>query len=249
MAVEWTLAKIRSEVRRLTGRRSTNSLSNADLTDRINQYYTLLLPYEIDVHEFSAIVRFDTMNGLGEYAKGGDSVSTGVYTFGASIPTFGEEVATYTTLTTSDILRIEPGVVCLGGDEVRTSLDLYLEATSFFSDYPGELVDDPLDHNRPTAILLHANTLYLRPVPDAVYTIQFAAKIQRPPELVNDNDILWDHSWGWSVCHGAAIQILQASGEFEEAAALGSMYETLKNAVARKQALRWPATHRAAPRF
>lgn len=249
MAVEWTLAKIRAETRRLTGRRSTNSISDSDLNERINHFYTLLLPYEIDLHELSAMVSFSTQAGVGEYVKTVDGGGNVLLYFTQSVLTFGNEQLAFSNTSTSDILRIEPGVVVSDSAGDASDAELYFDPAGFFSDFPDQENNESSERNRPAGLLLHSNTLYLRPVPDAVYTIKFPAKIQRPPELTADTDVLWDHAWGWLVCHGAAIQLLHAAGEFEEAGALSSMYETLKSAMSRKQVLRFPATHRAAPRF
>jgi hypothetical protein len=247
--VEWTLAKIRSEIRRLTGRRSTNSISDADLTERINHFYTLLLPYEIDLAELSVMAQFNTEAGTGEYVKSADNSGNVTLYFTQAVLSFGSETLAFTNLTTGDILRIDPGVAAYDSSGTKTDLDLYLEPGTFFNDYPDESNNEASERSRPSALLLYSNTIYLRPVPDAVYTVKFPAKIQKPPELTADTDVLWDHAWGWLVCHGAAIQVLHAAGEFEEAAALSTMYETLKSAMSRKQVLRFPATHRAAPRF
>lgn len=45
--MDWTLSDIKLKIRRLTGRPDTGELSEADLTNAVNQYYRNVLPLEI----------------------------------------------------------------------------------------------------------------------------------------------------------------------------------------------------------
>lgn len=217
--MQWTLEKIRAEVRKLTGRRSANSLSDADLDEKVNHFLTLILPYELDLHEFDGFESFVTVAGT----------------------------ETYTLA--SDVLRIEPGVKAVEADGTEHDVDLYLDPVTFKADYPDATNDEAAEREVTTGLLLLNQTIYLRPVPDAVYTIRYSAKLHAPAELTLTTSTPTDNAWGWFICHGAAIQIHKGAGEHDEAEALSAMYETLKSAIARKQLLRYPDTHRAAPRF
>jgi hypothetical protein len=217
--MDWTLEKIRAEVRKLTGRRSENSLSNSDLDYRINNFYTLILPYEIDVHEFNGFESFTTSAGTETYSK------------------------------PADVLRVEPHVTITNSDGEEYEVELYLDPVSFKTDYPDAGNDETTERERPTAMLLHADTFYLRPVPDDTYTVKYPAKLQSPTEFSSISDMPEDNAWGLLISLGAAIHIHKAAGEHDEADQYADTYETLKAAISRKQLLRYPATHRAAPRF
>lgn len=43
----WTLSDIRQKVRKVTGRFTANEMTNTELDDRINRYYTLIFPAEV----------------------------------------------------------------------------------------------------------------------------------------------------------------------------------------------------------
>lgn len=217
--MDWTLERIRAEVRKLTGRRSTNSLSNTDLDARINNFYQLILPYEIDVHDFDGFEYFNTVAGTETYSK------------------------------PADVLRIEPNITATDTDGGEYPVELYLDPVTFKTEYPDEANDDATERNRPTGLLLLADTFYLRPVPDAVYTIRYPAKAQAPTALTLAADTPSDSAWGLFIAVGASIHIHQAAGDHDEAEKLSGLYEVLKSSISRKQILRYPATQRATPRF
>lgn len=56
----WTLADIRSKVRKVTGRFSENEMTTTELDQRINQYYTLEFPSEVKLEEKHVYYQFLT---------------------------------------------------------------------------------------------------------------------------------------------------------------------------------------------
>lgn len=56
----WTLADIRQKVRQVTGRFSSNEMTNAQLDDYINKYYTLTFPAEVKLEQKHVYYSFTT---------------------------------------------------------------------------------------------------------------------------------------------------------------------------------------------
>ena len=56
----WTLADIRQKVRQVTGRFSSNELTNTQLDDYINKYYTLTFPAEVKLEQKHVYFEFTT---------------------------------------------------------------------------------------------------------------------------------------------------------------------------------------------
>lgn len=59
----WDLEKLRREVRALTGRQTDNQLSDASLDDYLNEYYTLVLPNDLEVEELQTFWTKNTAAG------------------------------------------------------------------------------------------------------------------------------------------------------------------------------------------
>lgn len=60
MTATWTLSNIQSAIRRVTGRFTTNDISNNELRTRINQYYTLIFPAEVKLEQKHVFYEFTT---------------------------------------------------------------------------------------------------------------------------------------------------------------------------------------------
>lgn len=60
MAAQWTLSNIQQAIRKVTGRFTPSELSNAELTTRINQYYTLIFPAEVKLEKKHVYYQFTT---------------------------------------------------------------------------------------------------------------------------------------------------------------------------------------------
>jgi hypothetical protein len=63
----WTLADIRNKVRQVTGRYSPNELSNTQLDDYINKYYTLTFPAEVKLEQKHTYYEFQTIANQAYY--------------------------------------------------------------------------------------------------------------------------------------------------------------------------------------
>lgn len=63
----WKLSDIKSTVRRLTGRLSTNQLRDLELMKYINRFYQSEMPALLHLEDNKGIWRFDTMGGVSAY--------------------------------------------------------------------------------------------------------------------------------------------------------------------------------------
>jgi len=214
--MNWTLADIKSKVRKLTGRPNTSQLSDADLLDYINQIYVNDLPLEVQTKEVMAWFELSVTEALGGNYSMSDS-----------------------------IFNILPGnTTAIDSDDAVSSMSLSTDYGQFFEDYP----DDYDTTGTPLEMLLFNRTLYIRPLPDASYTIKFPY-IKAISEFENDSDAPLDKIWGPVIAYGAAIDILFDSGEDERAMSLRGKYKYYLASIARKQLLQDPVGKRAAPRF
>lgn len=66
--MSWTLADIKTKVRNLTGRPSTDQLSDVDLTNYINNYYVYTMPFELKEQITNHFLNFTTTPGIDVYA-------------------------------------------------------------------------------------------------------------------------------------------------------------------------------------
>lgn len=96
---QFRLSKIRSLVRVLTGRRSTNQISDDEVDIRINQFYTLKLPFIVDSRLFRGSWEFSTLKYASEYYLEKEVLSIGNVAFvnGTSIRIFKDDVLFYQT--------------------------------------------------------------------------------------------------------------------------------------------------------
>jgi hypothetical protein len=60
----WNLAAIRQEVRDLTGRKTANQMAEATVDRYINEYYTLVMPNDLDLEELQEFWTKDTVAGV-----------------------------------------------------------------------------------------------------------------------------------------------------------------------------------------
>jgi hypothetical protein len=60
----WNLAAIRQAVRDLSGRKTATQLSDAALDNYINEYYTLILPADLDLEELKGFWSKNTATGV-----------------------------------------------------------------------------------------------------------------------------------------------------------------------------------------
>lgn len=64
----WTLADIQQKVRNVTGRPSTDQLSDVDLTNYINDYYVFTMPFELKEQIENQFLTFNTFAGIDVYS-------------------------------------------------------------------------------------------------------------------------------------------------------------------------------------
>lgn len=217
--MNWTLANIRSKMRKLTGRIDSNIVTDSALDTEINAYYQYQFPDEIDVHEYFGFTTFETVAGTETY----------------SVP--------------DAVAALELPLTIADSDSNVYPLDLYTDAALFKTDYPDDMHDESDERDQPTAMLLFGRSMYLRPVPDAVYTVKYARKSTQPTAMSADGDTPADEKWGPLLAYGPAIEYLQAHGQNDEADELKDLYNYYRNSIARRQLRQLPTGMRALPRF
>lgn len=115
--MSWTVTQITSLFRDLTGRKSSNQISDADILTRLNHYFQYIFPGEAGVSEFKGWYTFNTADGTGSQAlpetvteiTGPAYVDDDPVTFWTDVKRFYEEYPhDYTTETKpTDILLID----------------------------------------------------------------------------------------------------------------------------------------------
>lgn len=73
--MDWTLSKIRTKVRKLTGRPSTQQMSDAVLDEYINQFYQNEMPTLTGLEDFVYWWEMTTTDGQGEYGLDADMIA------------------------------------------------------------------------------------------------------------------------------------------------------------------------------
>lgn len=213
--MNWTLAQLRAKVRELTGQCSTSQLSDADLTDKINDFYCNVFPDEIELPELKGFYSFSTVQGDGEYA----------------LP--------------STVLRIKkPITIDDGNGDAVARLGFWNDENAFFTEYPD---DASASQNAPLDLLQYGSKLYLRPIPDGVYTVK-AAAVQRPAALVEGTDTVINPKWGPAIAYGTAIQMFIDQKDSDGADELTGIYQVHLNSIGRKH-LQQLSALRSVPSF
>jgi len=145
----------------------------------------------------------------------------------------------------SSVLRLEKPITVDDGDgDAVVKLGFWTDANAFFTLYPE---DDSADKNEPIALLLYGSTLYLRPIPDGLYTVK-AAAVQRPAALVEDTDAVINPKWGPAVAYGTAIQMFLDQKDSDGAGELSGIYQLHLNSIARSH-LQQLSAFRSVPSF
>jgi len=144
-----------------------------------------------------------------------------------------------------DIQYVLPGnTTCVDSDDASFPVDLTTDYATFFDLYP----EDYTTTGRPLDMLLYDQKIYLRPLPDASYTVKFPYVKKITTELANSSDKPLDPTWGPYIAYGAAIEIFIDGGEAVPTT-VAAMYQHHEKLIARKQILQTPVGTRAAPRF
>jgi len=145
----------------------------------------------------------------------------------------------------STILRIEKPITVDDGDgDAVAKLGFWKDANAFFTEYPE---DDSADENEPIDLLLYGSTMYLRPIPDDIYTVKIAA-VQRPDALSEDTDTVDNPKWGPAIAYGTAIQMFLDTKDSDGAGELTSIYQFHLNSINRKN-LQQLSNLRSVPSF
>jgi len=217
--MQWTLANIEARIRSLTGKPAVNELPAIDLLNFINNYYQNVFPIEFEVKEFEGFTEYETVAGTGM----------------VSVP--------------ATVLSVCSPITAKDSDDVIYPMDFYTDKGRFFDLFPDDAHDEATERQRPSALLLYGRMIYLRPVPDAIYTIKYFSKAQLPTALANPTDAPADRLWGPVIIYGTSIEILQEGGEDEEADSLKDLYDYYKGLIKVKQIKQIPLGSRALPRF
>jgi hypothetical protein len=217
--MNWTVSDIKAKVRRLTGRPSTAQLSDELLLNLINDFYVHKFPHYVEAKELETFVAMTT-------------AATDSGTYGLSAP----------------VLTVQNPVTITDSDSVVSNVAMYLDPALFFAVYPDDGHDEDDERNTPEAVLFWDRSLYLRPRPDAVYTLKFTA-LYRRTAFVNDTDYPTDYAWGPLIAYGAALEVLRESGETEEVQRLTEGFERELMIMRAKQTRQIPANARSVPVF
>lgn len=109
MALTWIGSQIVTKVREITGKLTTEDISDSDLLDRVNEYYRNIFPLEVYVAEFEDWFTQTTADEDG-----------GEYTIG------------------QDYLRLMTPMTTLDSDDVLADVKFYQDKDEFFHLFPEE---------------------------------------------------------------------------------------------------------------
>jgi hypothetical protein len=194
----WDFDSIKEEVRGLTMKRSPNQISEIELGNKINQYFFYKFPQEVNPPELHDMYDFVTIDGTQAYTVDQDEV-----------------VAFNGTVYVSET------------DTVGDPSTLWLDPDLYYLSYPTEGLTTAMEAE-PTDFLYYGGQLILTPVPDAVYYVKMPCII-RPTTFSDPTDVPTANGrsyeeWGSAIAHGAAIDILERSGEDDRLAQVRGWY-------------------------
>lgn len=194
MAITGTLSEIRAKVRVLTGRPSTAQISDSDVNDAINDFYVNQFPVSIRPQELKGFYELSTVDGTGEY----------------DLPASIVEL----------LIKDDEVIYVLDSDgDVAGEISVYQSRDLFFADYPDEATPT---EGVPSDMLIYGDVIYLRQVPDDVYTVKIPALL-KPSALSEDSSVVTKQYWWLYIAYGTAIQILMDSKDNDGARALEPM--------------------------
>lgn len=109
--VRWTLADIRSKVRKLTGRPSTNQVTDNTLDEYINRYYTQDLPSQLGPRDADSWWRLSTLVNVQRYSNedGNFNLYGPLYINGDEAELFTDPVSFYQKYPKSFVTRESAG--------------------------------------------------------------------------------------------------------------------------------------------
>jgi len=206
----WSLDSIKTKVRNITGRYSTDALSDDNLVDYINKYYQLVFPLEVRPAELKGWFQFDVSDGTDEY-----------------------DLSTQTDSETGNIFEDEVITIELPCTIDGYYLEYYQNPKDFYAMWPETTT---YDEAQPTDVLYYDEALIFRPTPDDTYTFKIAAW-KRPEAFANSSPtteypILED--WGPLIAYGAAKEIFEDDGDIESIAKIEPIYEMHRDRIMRR---------------
>ena len=124
-------------------------------------------------------------------------------------------------------------------------IDFYTDKEAFFDEY----AMDDTDEDEPTGVLLFDRTLYVRKIPDDVYTLKMRMVSSTPTELSADGDLPDNELWGRAIVYGAAIELKSDEGDTDGVQALASLYKVYVGLIHNNTVAQIPIGTRNVPTF
>lgn len=143
------------------------------------------------------------------------------------------------SLSVGDLVQIENSTNYTGTHTVvsiSTTVSFDIAAT-FVAETPASttIFKEVLsERGQPLDVLFYENTLYFRPIPDAVYQFRVPSR-SRPALLVVDEDVPLDDMWGPALAYGASIDLLGDSGEEDQLPVISSLLKGVLSQIERKK--------------
>jgi hypothetical protein len=201
-----SLDRIKSKIRRITGRPSTAQLSDADLLAYINEYYCFQFPLEVKPRELQS-------NGF-------MTLTEGVASYDIKALSFYDD-----NLTLDELLTTSLGIN-------NNKLNLYLNEVDFFDKWPPST---PALSGTPEDVLLYGDTLTFGPAPDADnLRFDYSCTTRPQPFTGVGSEFPLSEEWGPVICYGTSKLILEENGEMELLPHVGAIYEEHKVVLMRK---------------
>jgi len=183
----WTLDRIETRVRAVTGWTSEDDLSETSLREAINYIYTRRIPYYLNWDELQQWVYLDLADG-----------DSGEYDFATAILD-----ASGGTALGSRVRYLEPPFLLQISDDSTGVLAHTENWNDFWNKYPPYANESD---NQPVDVLQRARTLFVRPKPDDTYVIKVWASLW-PTELSDSVTSLVDEGWGEIIIPGAIAKL------------------------------------------
>jgi hypothetical protein len=222
--MSWTVTRITDAIRNLTGKQSTSQISDADILLKINDFYQLQLPVEIQPPELRGWC--ETVD-----ADGGSSALTD----GTREYVMPDTVA---SIYSPCYLHITDG----SGTVTYYRISLYNDPGEFYNLYP----EDMTEENVPDAVMVIDRGFVFGPIPDSTYAIKFRCW-NKPTALTSGAPT--NDAWGPLIVYGTAINLMYESAQVDEANKLAGMYKYHKHICIAEKLRSIPVGHRAMPRF
>ena len=282
-----TLIAIRKKVRRSTASPDPSQLTDDDIDEAVNTYYSQDFPASIKTDQLRSVVEVFTEPNIAEYSldlNEYQGIRAPVYVEGSegrlykdrreffriwsrgasvSTPAAGDGVTTAFSWTIlGPFLRNEIviGSVDAGGGTIQVeddgsgnlvtagtttvlgSVDYVTGVFSITFTVAPALSEDikvtvsTYQANRPNDMLFWNNTINLRPVPDAVYRVEFEA-YKTPTQLMATGDSPILNQWWKLLAYGASIEILQERQDMEGLENIMPFFDRQEGLVLERQAI------------